>query len=103
MRALSSRPSHLPKAPPPATITVGIGFQEGNLGDTHTQAAAVTEASPQRLAKQVQDTAMFPAQKDGAVWVTAHLSVCLQQEVRCHWTSVLRTRMLWLPLALAEP
>lgn len=30
-------------------------------GDTHIQAVAVTEASPHRLAKQAQDTVMFPA------------------------------------------
>ena len=27
-------PSHLPEAPPPNSITLGIGFQHGNLGGT---------------------------------------------------------------------
>lgn len=36
MRAVSSGPSRLPQAPAPASIVVGLGFQEGTLGDTQS-------------------------------------------------------------------
>lgn len=35
IRALPSRPNHLPEAPPPNTITLGVRFQQKNFGDTN--------------------------------------------------------------------
>ena len=37
MGAPESGPSHLPKAPPPNTITLGIRFRHMNWGDTNIQ------------------------------------------------------------------
>lgn len=35
VEAPPSWPPRLPKAPPPDTVTVGVGFQQMNFGDTN--------------------------------------------------------------------
>ena len=36
-------PNHLPKVPPPTTITLGIRFQHMNLGDTNIQPTEISQ------------------------------------------------------------
>ena len=42
MRTLPSWASHLPKPPPPNTITLGVRFQHLNFGETNIQSIAIT-------------------------------------------------------------